>query len=88
MRCRVLQDANRPKIKNTNKVHSMAKEMHQFINRSGDKLELACIVDGTSELPIYKGILLPCGRTAKPQIAKALAQIFIVYRREKWYLLG
>jgi hypothetical protein len=65
----------------------MAKERHQFINKSGDKLELTCIVDGTDEVPIYKGILLPCGRTAKPQIAKALAQIFIVYRRDKWYLL-
>ena len=65
----------------------MAKERHQFINKSGDKLELTCIVDGTHEVPIYKGILLPCGRTAKPQIAKALVQIFIVYRRDKWYLL-
>lgn len=66
----------------------MTNKMHQFISPSGNKLNLACIVDGTDELPIYKGIVLPCGRIAKPQIAKAAARIFMVYRGEKWYLLS
>lgn len=66
----------------------MTQQLHQFINKSGDKLELNCIVDGTHDMPIYKGVILPCGRTARPQIAKAMAHIFIVYQGDKWYLLS
>lgn len=65
----------------------MPKQTCQFINATGTKLDLVCVLEDAKGCVTYCGVILPEGRTAKPKFVKGDTKIYITYQKDKWYLI-